>query len=87
MKNDHGRASGKTRPQEAEERGLCWRACSLELEHSLQIETFAPGKMSRLRAWGGGRGSKQEVMKDHNLEGDKLGRVFKLPTNSVNGSQ
>lgn len=57
MKTDHGRASGKTRPQEAEERGLSWRACSLELEHSLQIETFAPGKMSRLRASGG----KQEV--------------------------
>lgn len=54
MKNDHGRASGKTRPREAEKRGLCWRACSLELEHSLQIETFAPGKMSRLRAWGRG---------------------------------
>lgn len=60
--------------------GLCWRACS---EHSLQIETFAPGKMSRLRALGG----KQEVMKDHILKEDKLGRVFKLPTNSVNGSQ
>lgn len=53
MKTGHGRASGKTRPQGAEERGLGWRACSLELEHSLQIETFALGKMSRLRASGG----------------------------------